>query len=128
MSDRPSTLLERFHAKVLRRSASECWPWTAGVSRSGRREVDYGAIRYGGKTRRILRANRLALMLHTAPIDVPRDDTESFDDWFRRVERCYRGLEAAHECDNSMCCNPAHLSWQTHTDNVREQRKRKVAA
>lgn len=123
-----TSLVERFHAKVSVGHASECWPWTAGVSRSGRREVDYGCIRHGAKGSRMWRANRLALMFHTGPIDVPRDDGESFDDWIRRVARFYRGLDAAHQCDNSMCCNPHHLRWEEHADNVRNQKARRRAA
>ena len=30
------------------------------------------------------------------------------------------GLFALHSCDNPPCCNPAHLRWGTHAENVEE--------
>jgi hypothetical protein len=30
-------------------------------------------------------------------------------------------MEAAHECGNSLCCNPGHLSWKTHADNIADK-------
>ena len=37
---------------------------------------------------------------------------------------CYSGMlqtegqVARHSCDNPICCNPHHLSWGTHQDNM----------
>jgi hypothetical protein len=121
-------LVARFWSKVERRGPDDCWLWTAGVSRSGRREVDYGAIREGGKGSKMLRANRLALLLHTAPTDCPRDEGEDVVTWLRRANRAVDHLEASHLCDVSMCCNPRHLEWLTHAENVKLQRLRCRAA
>lgn len=121
-------LVTRFRSKVQRRGADDCWLWIGGVSRSGRREVDYGTIREGARGTRLWRANRLALLLHTAPTDCPRDDGEDVVTWLRRANRAVRHLEASHSCDVSMCCNPRHLEWLTHADNVRLQRLRDRAA
>lgn len=30
------------------------------------------------------------------------------------------GYEAAHECGNSACVNPKHLTWKTHADNQQD--------
>lgn len=122
------TLEERFWLKVNVRGSDDCWLWTGCVSRSGRREVDYGCIREGGRGSRLLRANRLALLLKTAPVDCPRDPDESFVDWLRRANRWRDHLEAAHTCDVSLCCNPKHLEWQTHAENVTAQRVRRQSA
>lgn len=29
--------------------------------------------------------------------------------------------EASHECGNSLCCNPRHLSWKTHKENIQDK-------
>jgi hypothetical protein len=29
-----------------------------------------------------------------------------------------KGQMARHSCDNKICCNPHHLSWGTHQDNM----------
>lgn len=34
------------------------------------------------------------------------------------------GMYALHSCDNKPCCNPNHLRWGTHMDNVRDAMKR----
>lgn len=131
-ADRPrvpvSTLTTRLEARIDRRGPLECWPWTAARSRSGRREVDYGVIWNGSTTQKLWRANRLVLMLKTGPVDVPIDDGESFDDWLLRLARFYRGLEASHVCDVSLCCNPDHLEWKEHRANVTEQKARQRLA
>lgn len=75
--------------------------------------------------------NRLVLILKTAPQDCPIADDEALVAWIARANRFYAGQDASHGCDNSQCCNPEHLSWQAHTDNVHEQaqrRRRRVAA
>ena len=33
-------------------------------------------------------------------------------------------LVARHSCDNGTCCNPHHLSWGTHQDNMNDMKER----
>lgn len=35
------------------------------------------------------------------------------------------GFDAAHLCHNPPCCNPKHLSWMTHKENVQVRRQGK---
>jgi len=32
-----------------------------------------------------------------------------------------KSLEMRHHCGNSKCCNPRHLSWSTHLENIGDQ-------
>ena len=34
------------------------------------------------------------------------------------------GRYALHSCDNRICCNPHHLSWGTHQDNMDDMKER----
>lgn len=122
------TLEARLWSKIDVRGPDDCWPWKAGVSRSGRREVDYGCIREGRRGTPLWRANRLVLILKTAPTDVPRGNDEPFVEWLRRANRHYKFLEASHWCDVSMCCNPRHLDWMTHAENLKTQKLRERVA
>lgn len=81
---------DRFWSKVDIRGESECWEWTATRHPRG-----YGVFWFNGKN---VRANRYAL---EQTEDVPFD-----------------GAICLHSCDNPPCCNPAHLRWGTHQDNV----------
>jgi hypothetical protein len=125
------SLVERLWASIERRDQNECWPWTAGKSKSGRRNVYYGHLtqgrrrQYGG---RHWRAHRLVLILKTAPVDVPQDPGEEFLVWLTRADRFYKGLDAAHTCDYSLCCNPEHLAWESHQENVERQKARQRTA
>jgi len=45
------------------------------------------------------------------------------------VYELYSGEQAMgryilHSCDNSVCCNPHHLSWGSHQDNMDDMKKR----
>jgi hypothetical protein len=42
--------------------------------------------------------------------------------------RAPRGREACHTCDNPACCNPAHLYWGTHAQNMADRAARGRAA
>ncbi len=83
--------LDRFWAKVDRRGVDDCWPWLAAKSRKG-----YGLFYLSGKT---VSAPRACLMI--AGVVQPSDKPL-----------------ACHSCDNPPCCNPAHLWWGSHFDNV----------
>ena len=84
----------RFWSKVDRGGgASACWPWVGrSVFPDG-----YGLFKFRRKSRR---ANRVALAV--SGVDVPA------------------GLVVRHQCDNRVCCNPAHLLLGTAADNARD--------
>ncbi|MGB2711411.1 MAG: HNH endonuclease signature motif containing protein [Conexibacter sp.] len=93
-------LAERFYAKVDRTAGDEsCWPWTGAVQRS-RGGGLRGRIRLGGRGTPVVYAHRVALALVTGTYPTSK--------------------EAAHTCDNPICCNPQHLVWMTHKQNMHD--------
>ncbi len=82
---------ERFWSKVDRGGADECWDWL-GRRSAGR----YGAVTWHGRE---TKAHRVAWeMANGRPVP--------------------SGLVVRHDCDNTICCNPAHLSVGTQADNM----------
>lgn len=73
----------------------DCWQWTACVGAGG-----YGNFKLA--RRLTVQAHRLTLIIATG-----RDE---------------KGLEAAHSCGFSRCCNPSHLRWATRLENERDKR------
>ena len=71
---------QAFNAKVDRRAANDCWPWTAQVRKGG-----YGGFRMG----------RRQLAHHAAVILDGRNIPE--------------GMVVDHTCRNRLCVNPSHL-------------------
>ncbi len=129
------TLVERLWSRVDVRQAHECWPWLGGMSRGGRmttetsrrpQSITYGIIkesRFDGDmgTPRVWRTHQIAALLKPEVLKmVPRDEDESLNSWLRRTWRHYSRnllLEVSHQCDNSICCNPVHLEWESHFEN-----------
>lgn len=89
-------LMARFWSKVDRGGPGECWPWK-GATVKNRRGLRYGKFRLAGKS---VLAHRFALA-RRAMSSVP---------------------QALHSCDNTLCCNPAHLRSGTQSENMREAR------
>jgi hypothetical protein len=87
----------RFWARVEKSETFECWPWTLTWRKDG-----YGEFRLPG---RVVLAHRFAFMA-------------SNDRW--EIE----DLVVRHSCDFPACCNPAHLSVGTHSDNVADRDSR----
>jgi hypothetical protein len=71
---------------------SACWPWTGTRDAAG-----YGRFSIRCK---YYSAHRLA--------------------YVQRLGEIPEGLEIMHSCDNPPCCNPAHLSPGTRTDNMQD--------
>lgn len=93
-------MIARFWAKVDRRAADECWPWT-GVRKRHKGAFTYG-IFYTSKTS-VLGAHRAAWLASYGGDDL------------------LPGLLVCHSCDNPQCCNPAHLWLGTKADNNRDR-------
>lgn len=70
-----------------------CWPWLGRTMTSRR---GYGRLVFKG---RYVGAHRMALAL----VKGEPPDADMF---------------ACHACDNPVCCNPAHLWWGTHDENM----------
>ena len=120
-------LVRRLRAKISRRpTKTGCRLWRGAASES--RVTVYGKIQEGARGSRVWRVHRLVLLLATAHVDVPRDPDEPIEQWLRRANRFYRdqGLQAAHQCDNSLCCEvgPLHLIWESQSANIKRQRER----
>lgn len=110
----PRPLWDRFWEKVdISGGADACWPWTGAISYTKRRRKHGGkfAKRWGreiiqqaGRGSRTLKAHRLALCFTGSGL-------EEYD----------RPEQAAHTCNNRLCCNPVHLYWATEQQNVEDR-------
>lgn len=91
---------EQFWQRVDKRQPDECWPWLLCT------DGKYGKFSLRGVE---FKAPRVAYYLRTGT-----DPGE---------------LDVCHSCDNPICCNPAHLSLGTRSQNLREMvaRGRKVS-
>lgn len=85
--------LVRFQAKITVAGPDECWNWTACTT---------GAKALGWYGRFCLR-NKRYYAHRGFPLEYLTDD-----------------LAILHECDNPLCCNPAHLTLGTQLDNVKD--------
>ena len=81
---------------LLDRSGGDnaCWIWTRTTARRG-----YGRLIWNGKS---IQAHRMAKIL-------------------AHGEPPAKHYFACHHCDNPPCCNPRHLWWGTHKDNMNDR-------
>lgn len=84
------TLIERFWAKVDKRTDEECWPWIAGKNSSG-----YGSFWNGSRS---VCAHRF---IYEATVGAVPE-----------------GLTLDHLCRNRACVNVAHMEPVTNRENV----------
>lgn len=92
---------ERLWSRVDIRGEDECWEWTASRSTNG-----YGMFKmYPPEAPKptSTNASRAAYILHHG--EEPKE-------------------HVLHHCDNPLCCNPNHLYIGTHTDNMRDKKRR----
>jgi hypothetical protein len=84
---------QRFWSKVDKRGHDECWPWTGSKFAT----TGYGQFWLRGTN---VGAHRVACAL---------------------THGLSAGRMAIHSCDNPPCCNPLHLRWGTHAENVADR-------
>jgi len=99
---------ESFLSRINTCTEDACWPWTGARNNSG-----YGTVRYQG---RVQTAHRLAAFLAglVCSVEAPKNRRGS-------------GF-ILHQCDNPLCCNPAHMRVGTYAENQREAYARKRRA
>lgn len=90
------TLAERFWSYVDQSGGpNACWLWLGAIQKGREYGPGYGLAWDGTRSRG---AHVVAFELHTS-------------------EQA-NGRFCLHRCDNPSCCNPAHLFWGTHQDNM----------
>lgn len=91
------SLWHKVDSRIVRSSDDECWLWTGDVSSTG-----YGQITHQeNRARKTLTAHRLMLARKLGAAIPP-------------------GKYVLHRCDVPRCCNPAHLSLGTQSDNLKD--------
>ena len=80
------------------RGDDDCWPWKGKLNAKDGRPY----FTVAGKRRA---AYIIVLELHTG-------------------QKAQKNKMAIHSCDNPICCNPFHLSWGTHQDNMNDMKDR----
>lgn len=89
--------IARFWRSMRIAGPDECWPWLGKINVRG-----YGATKMMGRN---VGAHRIALAFATERLPGPSEF-------------------ALHSCDNPICCNPHHLRWGTHAENMRDMEVR----
>lgn len=83
---------DRFWQRVNKLGDADCWNWTAGTGNHG-----YGSLSVNGSPRTV---HRIAWEIANGNIP--------------------EGMHVLHQCDNRLCCNPAHLFLGTNLDNIQD--------
>lgn len=86
-----------FWHRVKIGNSDECWPWIAGIGKK-KRYYDIGSH---GNSRGV----------HIIACEFIRGP-------------CPEGYEACHSCNNCICCNPNHIFWGTHQQNIDDRERR----
>lgn len=89
--------IERLWGNIDKGGESVCWPWTGSKNNYG-----YGHISIQGK---LLLAHRVVFFLINGGLSAD--------------------LEILHKCSNPACCNPWHLSQDTHKANMQQAAREK---
>jgi hypothetical protein len=84
--------------KIAKAGPDECWVWTGAVSSGRDGKPGYGHLTVKRKN---CRAHRLV--------------------WASTHGKIPEGLSVCHKCDNTLCCNPAHLFLGTHAENMKDK-------
>lgn len=84
--------------------SNQCWPWIGGAHTIYK---DRGYFSFQGKRWLVYR-----LMYFLVHGDIPTVDEHG------------RQLVVRHKCDNSLCCNPAHLELGTRSENEHDKYKK----
>jgi hypothetical protein len=94
-TNKPTDIFQ--HINMMNGDTNECWPWKGKINKKDGRP--YFTIE--GKRRP---SYAIVLELYTGEQQNDR--------------------KARHSCDNPVCCNPHHLIWGSHQDNMNDMKER----
>ena len=97
---------ERLSSRLDNMSEDQCWRWQGAVH--GKGGSLYGAMKIKHPVTgdsKVVDVHRISYMVKVKIVDLPKD-----------------GREVSHLCGTSLCCNPAHLSFESHEMNNTRQR------
>jgi hypothetical protein len=92
---------------IVENPVTGCWEWQRRVKSNGNGGEPYGVL-----------CVRLPGVPHPVPFRV------HVLAWILFRGPCNAGHVRAHECDNTLCCNPAHIEQKTQQHNVNDSMTR----
>lgn len=94
-------LARRLLDNIIEDPLTGCWEWQRRLARNGSGGEPYGmlCVRLPGVAHPVpFRVHVLSWILFRGPFNARHD--------------------RAHECDNTVCCNPAHIESKSRADNI----------
>ncbi len=89
--------LSRFWSRVVKGNDDDCWLWNGPIQSMNHGKYKRGIFYFKGRS---IKSHQFSAMITLGQ----RPDN----------------YETLHSCDNSLCVNPAHLSYGTHAQNTKE--------
>jgi hypothetical protein len=107
----PHRLRKKFLKRVAHGAPSDCWPWLGYVAKSGYGQYSVNTGPNGALGKRVRDAHGVIVLLaHRVAYEL------------YNYTSIPKGVFVCHRCNNTRCCNPAHLYLGNARDNAEDMR------